>query len=38
LLLDTAIARKNEILAKAGCVVDPEIDRAIRQRFNIYFK
>ncbi|GAB1363231.1 trimethylamine methyltransferase family protein [Rhodobacter sp.] len=38
LLLDTAIARKNDILAKAGCVVDPEIDRAIRARFNIYFK
>ena len=38
LLLGTAIARKNDILAKAGCVVDPEVDRAIRARFNIYFK
>ena len=38
LLLDTAIARKNSILAKAGCRVDPEIDAAIRARFNIYFK
>jgi trimethylamine--corrinoid protein Co-methyltransferase len=38
LLLDTAIARKNDILSKAGCRVDPEIDRAIRARFNIYFK
>jgi len=38
LLLDTAIARKNEILSKAGCVVDGEIDRMIRARFNIYFK
>ncbi len=38
LLLDGAIARKNAILAKAGCVIDPEIDRVIRQRFNIYFK
>ena len=38
LLLDTAIARKNAILSKAGCVIDPEIDQAIRQRFNIYFK
>ena len=38
LLLDGAIARKNDILSKAGCVVDPEIDRAIRAKFNIYFK
>jgi trimethylamine--corrinoid protein Co-methyltransferase len=38
LLLDTAIARKNAILAKAGCRVEPEIDAAIRKRFNIYFK
>jgi len=37
-LLDTAIARKNEILASAGNVVDPEIDRAIRERFNIFFQ
>ncbi|WP_395539606.1 trimethylamine methyltransferase family protein [Neotabrizicola sp. sgz301269] len=37
-LLDRAIARKNEILAKAGCMVDPEIDSAIRARFNIYFR
>ncbi|MFM2367462.1 MAG: hypothetical protein RIR95_2070, partial [Pseudomonadota bacterium] len=38
LLLDTAIARKNAILAKAGSVIDPEIDRAIRKAYNIYFK
>ena len=38
LLLDTAIARKNAILAKAGCVIDPEIDRAVRKAYNIYFK
>ena len=38
LLLDGAIARKNDILSKAGCVVDPEIDAAIRAKFNIYFK
>ena len=38
LLLDTAIARKNSILATAGCRVDPQIDAAIRARFNIYFK
>lgn len=38
LLLDTAIARKNEILAKAGSVIDPQIDQAIRAAYNIYFK
>jgi trimethylamine---corrinoid protein Co-methyltransferase len=38
LLLDTAIARKNAILASAGCQVSPEIDTAIRSRFNIYFR
>ena len=38
LLLDTAIRRKNDILSKAGCRVDPEIDAAIRARFNIYFR
>ena len=38
LLLDMAIARKNEILAKAGNVISPEIDRAIRAKFNIYFQ
>jgi trimethylamine--corrinoid protein Co-methyltransferase len=38
LLLDAAIARKNEILAKAGNVISPEIDRAIRAKFNIYFQ
>ena len=38
LLLDTAIARKNAILASAGCQVSPEIDTAIRKRFNIYFQ
>ncbi|MGV8987875.1 MAG: trimethylamine methyltransferase family protein [Cypionkella sp.] len=38
LLLDRAIQRKNEILSKAGCVVDPDIDRAIRAKYNIHFK
>jgi trimethylamine---corrinoid protein Co-methyltransferase len=38
LLLDTAIRRKNDILSKAGCRVEPEIDAAIRARFNIYFR
>ncbi|QBF33321.1 trimethylamine methyltransferase family protein [Thalassococcus sp. S3] len=37
-LLDTAIARKNEILAKAGRQIDPELDQIIRDRFNIYFE
>ncbi|MCU0832351.1 MAG: trimethylamine methyltransferase family protein [Rhizobiaceae bacterium] len=38
LLLDAAIARKNTILARAGNVIDPDIDRAIRERYNIYFR
>ncbi|MFZ1481330.1 MAG: trimethylamine methyltransferase family protein, partial [Paracoccaceae bacterium] len=38
LLLDAAIARKNQILAQAGSVIDPELDRAIRGKFNIYFR
>jgi len=38
LLLDAAIARKNEILAKAGSVIDPDIDRVIRARYNIFFR
>ena len=37
ILLETAIARKNEILSSAGNVIDPEIDRAIRERFDVYF-
>ncbi|EEW25385.1 trimethylamine methyltransferase family protein [Rhodobacter ferrooxidans] len=38
LLLDRAIARKNDILAKAGCQIDPQIDAAIRATHNIYFR
>ena len=38
LLLDGAITRKNEILSRAGCVVDPEIDALIRAKYNIYFQ
>ena len=38
LLLDGAIRRKNEILSRAGCVVDADIDRAIRAKYNIHFK
>jgi len=37
-LLDRAIARKNDILAKAGCMIDPEMDAAIRKANNIYFR
>jgi trimethylamine---corrinoid protein Co-methyltransferase len=38
LLLDAAIARKNDILSKAGSVIDPDIDQAIRKAYKIYFK
>lgn len=34
-LLETARARKESILAKAGSTFSPELDHAIRQRFNI---
>jgi trimethylamine---corrinoid protein Co-methyltransferase len=37
-LIDAAIARKNKILAKAGCQISPEIDRDVRARFNIHFR
>ncbi|MDP4033314.1 MAG: trimethylamine methyltransferase family protein [Pseudorhodobacter sp.] len=37
-LLDRAIARKNTILAQAGCQIDPQIDAAIRATHNIYFR
>ncbi len=35
-LLEKAIERKNAILAKAGRMIDPEIDRAIRAKFPIH--
>lgn len=38
LLLDAAIARKNAILARAGCQVPSEIDAAVRATFNIHFR
>ncbi len=38
MLLDRAIRRKNEILAKAQMQIDPQIDAAIRRDFNIYFR
>ena len=37
-LLDRAIARKNAILAKAGSMIDPEMDAAIRKAHKIYFR
>jgi trimethylamine--corrinoid protein Co-methyltransferase len=38
LLLDKAIQRKNTILARAGCQIEPEIDAAIRATYNIHFR
>jgi len=38
LLLDTAIRRKNDILSKAGCVIDPQIDAMVRASYNIHFR
>lgn len=38
ILIDKAIKRKNEILAKAGLQVDPQLDAAIRKDYNIYFR
>ena len=38
LLLDKAIERKNEILLRVGNVIDPQIDAAIRAKYNIHFK
>ena len=37
LLLDKARARKDDILSKATCTVDPATDRAIRARFRMHF-
>ena len=38
LLLDKAIARKNAILAKAGCMVDPQIDAQVRAKYTMHFR
>ncbi|WGW02334.1 trimethylamine methyltransferase family protein [Tropicibacter oceani] len=38
MLLDRAIARKNDILARAGSQIAPDLDRAIRASLNIHFK
>ncbi|WP_411891621.1 trimethylamine methyltransferase family protein [Yoonia sp. SDW83-1] len=37
MLLDKAIERKNDILAKAQVQIDPTLDAAIRADYNIYF-
>jgi trimethylamine--corrinoid protein Co-methyltransferase len=37
-LLDRALARKNDILAKAGSQIDPELDAKIRATHKIYFR
>lgn len=34
-LLDRAMASTNDILAKPGCRIDPQIDAALRVRFNM---
>lgn len=38
ILIDKAIARKNEILNSAGRMIDPELDDIIRKNYNIYFQ
>jgi trimethylamine--corrinoid protein Co-methyltransferase len=38
MLLDRAIARKNDILAKAGMQVDAEIDAKVRAAYDIHFR
>jgi trimethylamine--corrinoid protein Co-methyltransferase len=38
LLLDTAIRRKEEIWAKAGSVIDPVVDAAIRAKYPMHFR
>ncbi|QYK40647.1 MAG: trimethylamine methyltransferase family protein [Paracoccaceae bacterium] len=38
LLLDAARARMESILGRAGCVLPPAVDAAVRARFNIHFR
>lgn len=38
LLLDTAIRRKQEILSKAGSMIDPAVDAAIRATYPMHFR
>jgi trimethylamine--corrinoid protein Co-methyltransferase len=37
ILIEKAIERKNQILASAGNMFDPDIDATIRKNYNIYF-
>lgn len=37
-LLDRAIQRKHELLARSASQIDPDLDAAIRAKFNIYFR
>jgi trimethylamine--corrinoid protein Co-methyltransferase len=36
-LMVNATKRKKAILARGACEVDPALDRAVRERFKIYF-
>ena len=38
LLLDRAIARKHDLLARGKSQIDPSVDAAIRSQFNIHFR
>jgi len=38
ILIEKAIARKNEILDSAGRMIDPDLDDIIRKNYNIYFQ
>lgn len=38
MLVERAIRRKNDILAKAQMQVDPQVDAVIRAQYNIYFR
>ena len=38
ILLDQAIARKEALLANGRSQVDPRLDRAIREKYNIFFQ
>ena len=38
ILLDRAIARKHDLLARSVSTIDPALDAAIRAKFNIHFR
>jgi trimethylamine--corrinoid protein Co-methyltransferase len=37
-LIERAMAKKNDILAKAGMQVDPQVDAMVRARWQVYFR